>query len=89
MHVGGRSFVARTLTLKNLPDALHARLSAAAKRHRRSLNNEAIICLEAGLGSPAQSVDEELAGIRALRESLGSHVFDPDEIDAFKREGRS
>jgi len=22
------------------------------------------------------------------RESLGSHSFDPDEIDAFKREGR-
>jgi plasmid stability protein len=42
--------MAKTLTLKNLPDALHDRLSAAAKRHRRSLNNEAIVCLEAGLG---------------------------------------
>jgi plasmid stability protein len=41
--------MAKTLTLKNLPDALHARLSAAAKRHRGSLNNEAIVCLEAGL----------------------------------------
>ena len=29
---------------------LHARLAAAAKQHRRSLKNEAIICLEAGLG---------------------------------------
>jgi len=27
------------------PDALHARLAAAARRHRRSLNNEAIVCL--------------------------------------------
>ena len=40
--------VAKTLTLKNLPDELHSRLSAAARRHRRSLNNEAIVCLEAG-----------------------------------------
>ena len=80
--------IAKSLTLKNLPDELHARLRAAAKRHRRSLNNEAIVCLEAGLGVPAQSVDEELAEIRALRESLGPHIFDPEEIDAFKREGR-
>ena len=35
-----------------------------------------------------RSVEEALAAIRALRESLGPHVFDPDEIDAFKREGR-
>ncbi|QPN69806.1 plasmid stability protein [Synechococcus sp. CBW1108] len=80
--------MAKTLTLKNLPDALHARLSAAAKRHRRSLNNEAIVCLEAGLGAPSTSVEEQLARIRALRETLGPHIFDLDEIDAFKREGR-
>lgn len=41
--------MAKTLTLKNLPDALHARLTAAARRHRRSLNQQAIVCLEAGL----------------------------------------
>jgi len=80
--------VVKTLTLKNLPDALHARLTAAAKRHRRSLNNEAIVCLEAGLGSVIPSAEEELTRLRALRSSLGPHVFDPDSIDAFKREGR-
>ena len=37
--------MAKTLTLKNLPEALHARLSAAARHHRRSLNNEAIVKL--------------------------------------------
>ena len=35
-----------------------------------------------------RSVEEQLAEIRALRESLGPHVFDPKEIDPFKREGR-
>ena len=78
----------KTLTLKNLPEELHARLTAAAKRHRRSLNNEVIVCLEAGLGAPATSVEEQLERIKALRESLGPHIFDPDEIDVFKREGR-
>ena len=80
--------MAKTLTLKNLPDELHSRLSAAAKRHRRSLNNEAIVCLEAGLGAEVHSVDEELARIRTLRESLTAHSFDPEAIDALKREGR-
>ena len=46
------------------------------------------MCLEDGLEAEVPSVVEELARIRALRESLGPHIFDPDEIDAFKREGR-
>ena len=62
--------MAKTLTLKNLPDALHARLVAAAKRHRRSLNSEAIVCLEAGLGDPTLSAEQQLGAIRALRERL-------------------
>jgi plasmid stability protein len=80
--------MAKTITLKNLPDALHARLAAAAKRHRRSLNNEAIVCLEAGLGQEPLAVEHQLEEIRALRNSLAQHCFDPAEIDAFKREGR-
>ncbi|MCX5955313.1 MAG: plasmid stability protein [Cyanobacteria bacterium] len=59
------------------PDALHARLAAAARRHRRSLNNEAIVCLEAGLGATPGSVEQQLAEIRALRQSLGTQSFDP------------
>ncbi len=35
-----------TLTLRNVPDELVARLKARAKRHRRSLNNETIAALE-------------------------------------------
>jgi predicted HicB family RNase H-like nuclease len=40
------------------PDALHARLAAAARRHRRSLNNQAIVCLEAALGATPGSVEQ-------------------------------
>ncbi|MEB3301757.1 MAG: hypothetical protein VKN56_07275 [Cyanobacteriota bacterium] len=35
-----------TLTLRNVPDDLVARLKARAKRHQRSLNNETIAALE-------------------------------------------
>lgn len=80
--------MAKSITLKNLPDALHARLVGAAKRHRRSLNNEAIVCLETGLGTANPSVEGQLARIRALRESLKPHSFDPDQIDEFKRVDR-
>ena len=35
-----------TLTLKNIPDAVYTRLKDSADAHRRSLNGEAIFCLE-------------------------------------------
>lgn len=35
-----------TITLKNVPEDLHRRLTARAARHRRSLNQEVIECLE-------------------------------------------
>lgn len=41
------------LTIKNLPDDLYARLKARAQAHNRSLNREAITCLEQALEAPA------------------------------------
>jgi len=35
-----------TLTLKNVSSHLHRVLKAQARRHKRSLNQEAILCLE-------------------------------------------
>ena len=79
--------MAKSLTLKNLPQALHERLAAAAKRHRRSLNNEAILCLETGLRA-APPTEDRLAEIRALRQALPAGPFDPAAIGGFKGEGR-
>ncbi len=59
-----------------------------ARPIRTKLNNEAIVCLEAALGAASPSVEQQLTEIRALRESLGPHSFDPAEIVAAKREGR-
>jgi hypothetical protein len=80
--------MAKTITLKNLPDDLHARLRAAAKQHRRSLNSEVIVCLEAGLATASISTDERLLAIRALRGTLPITTVEAAEIDAMKREGR-
>jgi hypothetical protein len=38
-----------TITLKNVPPALHRSLKEQAKKHKRSLNQEAIHCLEGAL----------------------------------------
>ena len=38
-----------TLVLRQVPDVLYRRLKAVAVAHRRSMNQEAILALEAGL----------------------------------------
>jgi len=42
-----------TLTLKNVPPHLHRVLKAQARRHKRSLNQEAILCLERSVAGEA------------------------------------
>lgn len=77
-----------TLTVKNIPDALYARLKAEAEAHRRSMNSEVIVRLESALLPRRVSAAERLARIDALRGSLGPAVFDPDEIDRLRRADR-
>lgn len=58
-----------TLTLRNVPDDLVARLKARAKRHRRSLNNETIAALEladAATSGPTPQPAPEPVDIRAI-----------------------
>ncbi len=42
-----------TLTLKNIPPHLHRVLKIQARQHKRSLNQEAILCLERAVGLSA------------------------------------
>jgi plasmid stability protein len=56
-----------TLTIKNIPNRLYGRLKQNAKGHRRSLNSEAIVCLEGSLMSRAVDPEELLARVRAHR----------------------
>lgn len=77
-----------TLTLKNIPDAVYERLKAAAAAQRRSLNSQAIVCLETVLMPEAVAASERLARARALRAAMPKARFRAKDIDAFKREGR-
>ena len=77
-----------TLTLKNIPDAVYAKLKSAAALHRRSLNNEAIVCLETALSRANIAPGEHLVRARALRTDLHAEAFHAHGIDALKREGR-
>jgi plasmid stability protein len=81
--------VPTTLTLKNIPDDLYAALKQSAEVHRRSLNSEAIACLESVLQGRRLSTSERLHRIRALRAELPQKGFRASEIDALKRRGRS
>jgi len=77
-----------TLTLKNIPDAVYQRLKTAAETNRRSLNSEAIICLEAVLMPTKLAPSERLARARELRAALPKRSYLADDIDASKRGGR-
>ena len=77
-----------SLTLKNIPDAVYERLKAAALLNRRSLNSEAIVCLESALLPNRVTADERLARARELRASVLPGAFTARDIDAAKRAGR-
>lgn len=77
-----------TLTLKNIPDDVYAKLKRSAEAHRRSLNGEAIVCLEAVLFPTKVTPGERLARARALRSALAPEKFRARDIDVFKRAGR-
>jgi antitoxin FitA len=77
-----------TLTLKNIPDDVYERLKASAEANRRSLNSEAIVCLEAVLFPGRLDPAERIARARALRAALPKTKFSARDIDALKRAGR-
>lgn len=76
------------ITIKGLPDDLHVRLKREAERNRRSLNAEAIECLERGLGTVAVDPAELRERLRAVRERGGGYLTE-EQVDRWKREGRS
>jgi len=82
------TIVTVSLTLKNIPDEIYRRLKLSAEAHRRSLNSEAIVCLEAVLIPTSLPPGERLARARALRGQLTQAHFKARDIDKAKRQGR-
>ena len=77
-----------TMTLKNIPDEVYEALKRAAEDNRRSMNSEAILCLEKVLRPNRPSIEETLADIRRFRESLPKVKLTASGIDRMKRKGR-
>jgi len=80
-----------TITLKNVPEVLHASLMEQARRNNRSLNQEAIHSLEAALFPRPKEVGvflEEVGRTRAGLQRLGVPLLDDAFLDAARREGR-
>lgn len=76
-----------TLTLKNIPDELHALLKESAARNRRSLNSEILVRLESALTAP---LIDERAYARELKAFTDAHPkVDHALVDRFKRQGRT
>ena len=75
-----------SLTLKNIPDDLHARLKESAERNRRSLNSEILVRLESAFTAPVVDTKEHARRLKAIVE--GQRFLDHSLVDQFKRKGR-
>ena len=76
-----------TITVKDIPPAMHRTLKARAKAHGRSLNKEIITTLESTLhGTP---IDATAVGshARSVRETMGVYLTQT-ELGALKNAGR-
>lgn len=69
-----------TITLKNIPHEIYDSLKRAADAHHRSINSEAIACLERVLLPARTSNEEHMARARQIRESLKGKKFKPADI---------
>ncbi|TVR47799.1 MAG: hypothetical protein EA425_15280 [Puniceicoccaceae bacterium] len=81
----------KTMTIRDLPEDLHARLKERAKRNRRSLNQQVIadlsqIGFEESPGERAARVEREVRESEALRARVKGFLT-AEEIDTAKRQG--
>ncbi len=76
-----------TITLKNIPETVHARLKEQAARNHRSLNKEAIACLEMAIPPAPRDPEAIIAEARAFRRTLKFRLT-PAMVNRAKRQGR-
>jgi antitoxin FitA len=66
----------KSITLKDIPPEIHASLKQRAKQHGRSLNKEALACLEMIVAPARVNIDALLLDIRNHRASLPGKLND-------------
>jgi plasmid stability protein len=77
-----------TLTIKNIPEKLRERLKESAAQHRRSINGEAISCLEKALVGNRLDPEDFLARARSLRARMPRVFVTERTLRAAKNQGR-
>jgi plasmid stability protein len=77
-----------SITVKNIPTEIYARLKQAAKANRRSINSEVIACIERAVGSQTFNPDMLLAKARMLREKTAAYQINDEELTQAKNSGR-
>lgn len=74
-----------TLTLKNIPAHLHARLKESAEENRRSLNSEILVRLERDVAAPKVDRAKLASELKAFTDRLP--YVDHRIGDRYKRTG--
>jgi plasmid stability protein len=81
--------MAADITLKKLPAPLRARLAARAKAHKRSLDQEAMACLQEMLTAGRHPTAQELRErFRKARESVNTPPADEEFLHWPRTRGR-
>ena len=76
-----------SLTLKNIPKELHARLKESAEKNRRSLNSEILARLERDLAAPVVEPEAHARELKAFTARLPRVKH--DRVSRYKRQGRA
>jgi plasmid stability protein len=77
-----------TVTVKNIPDELYARLKSVAVINRRSINSEIIMCIERAVVSRQINPIKILENARQLRKLTTNHPIGDEEFNQAKATGR-
>jgi len=76
-----------SLTVKNIPPLVYARLKQQAENNRRSINSEIITILERALSMQPIDVESTIERSRRLRELTANYTLTADEIEKMINEG--
>lgn len=77
-----------SLTIKSMPESIYRALKQSARAHHRSINGEALVCLERTLGGTRPSPAAQLARIDEIRTGFSARKLTERVLNEAKRSGR-
>ena len=87
MHASWWFSCVATLQIRDLPDPLHQLLQLRARRHHRSLSQQALSDLQQACGGdPRERRRQALSDLQALANEQGRRCFDPAPEDLIRQD---